>query len=155
GGLELIPPNKSPRQKSQEWKATAVKTLAILCERFPACFAPAKQGHRWPLKIGINKDIVAAAPGLSPVEIGRALAFYCNGRSYRQSMVAGRARIDLTGAQAGVVTEDEAAYALQLLPKRRIKQTRPVQPPAPARKKVTLSDLRESARKRTAFGGSS
>jgi ProP effector len=73
-------------------------------ERFPAAFAPVR-----PLKIGIHHDIIERL-GLSKTEVKQALSKHCNTRQYiRAGCVAGAARVDLDGKDAGVVTAEEAA----------------------------------------------
>jgi sRNA-binding protein len=72
----------------------------------------------WPLKVGVHIDILEAAPDFDPTAVGRALSYYTTGRRYLQSMVAGRSRIDLSGASFGIVTPEQAAAAKQWLAKR-------------------------------------
>jgi ProP effector len=82
----------------------------ILVARFPACFCP-KGSPKRPLKIGIARDLVAAAPDIKPGEIGRALADYTRGPTYLLAMIEGAERIDLAGQAAGVVTAAQAELA--------------------------------------------
>lgn len=92
---------------------TAMKTRAILVERFPACFMGEKQS-KLPLKIGIYEDVLAAAPELDSKHIKLALRDYCNGLSYLTSTIAGCPRVDLAGAMAGEVSEASARMAEHL-----------------------------------------
>jgi sRNA-binding protein len=151
---QISKPRPDPTQAldREAWKASAVEALAALNERFPACFAPLRQSHRWPLKVGIHADILELAPDLSPAAIGRALSFYTTGRSYLRSMVANRPRIDLNGAAFGIVTPEQAASAAQWLAKRKPRRTattpstpKPASPP-----RLTLAGLKEAAAKRRA-----
>ena len=63
-------------------------------------------------------------------------------------LVAGRPRIDLDGKPAGVVTEAEAARA----PKPVVQKPEPAAPaPKPEpKKRLSLTDLKEAARRRAA-----
>src|SRR6266536_3461088 len=55
--------------------------LTILHEGFPACISLDARLVR-PLKVGIGRDISAAAPAISPIEIGIALKYYTNALPY-------------------------------------------------------------------------
>jgi ProP effector len=133
---------------NKTWYAAAVETLAVLRERFPAAFAPQKQQWRWPLKVGIRDDIVSAAPDLEAKNIGRALRYYVSHPAYQKMMVAGKTRIDLDGKPVGVVTEAEVAHkAKPATPK-----SKPVAPPQKP-KRLTLTDLKEAARRRATSEG--
>jgi sRNA-binding protein len=151
GDKELTPPNKSPKERRQAWKASAIETLIALHKRFPSCFAPLRQSHRWPIKIGVHIDLLEAAPDLPPEAIGRALAFYTTGPAYLQSMLPGRTRIDLSGAAFGCVTPEQAATSKQRLAKRQPRQKATPPPPTPP-KRLTLSDLKKAALARRARG---
>jgi hypothetical protein len=85
-----------------------------LTERFPNCFKPFGQ-PKLPLKIGIDKDIIAAAPDLSGHNIRGTLGIYTRTPGYHKVLVEGAARIDLNGNPAGTVTEKEAQQAAQTL----------------------------------------
>jgi ProP effector len=124
----------------------AGETLAVLRQRFPAAFAPLHQGWRWPLKIGIHADIASAAPDLTPENISQALCFYIRYSAYQKMLVTGRPRIDLDGKPVGVVTEAEAAKA----PKPKARPAMPKPEPAPKQKRLSLTDLKEAARRRAA-----
>ncbi len=156
GGAELVkrPLSKSPNSKSQ-WKSEAVKTLGILHERFPGCFAAPGQSYRVPIKVGIHADIAAALPDLSPVQIGRGLFLYTHDHRYLKAMVAGRPRIDLSGRPSGVVSEVEAESASATLAHRRKKQKALPAVALPKARRITFDDLRAAAmkRKQQAAGG--
>jgi ProP effector len=77
--------------------------IAILHEWFPACISlDARQAR--PLKVGIGRDISAAAPAISPIEIGVALNYYTNALPYLRASTEGAERIDLNGEPAGIVS---------------------------------------------------
>lgn len=101
------------------------QAIDYLTQRYPACFNLAKPQ---PLKRGIRHDIHAELPAeFSHQAIHKALWVYTQSPDYLKSIVAGRPRIDLTGAPAGTVTAAEAAHALTARP-----GPRPPTPPAPA-----------------------
>jgi sRNA-binding protein len=144
-------PSTSRQDSRQEWRERAFATLAILRDRFPACFAPAGQNHRWPLKVGVHRDIDAEAPDLTPAAVGAALSFYVQDSRYLKLMTAGRARIGLDGKAAGpVVSESDAAGAAATLARRQgeKKIETLVTPEAPKPKPITLAALKEAALKR-------
>jgi ProP effector len=82
-----------------------------LAEQFPRCFSVYDQRRR-PLKIGIRSDILAAAPAFDPVALAAGLKRYTGSLGYLAGMRAGAWRVDLAGNTAGVVTAEEAAFAL-------------------------------------------
>jgi sRNA-binding protein len=149
-GSELHPSHKAPNLKGQAWKAAAVETLAALHARFPACFTPATQHQKWPIKIGVHANLLAAAPDLLPDAVGRALAFYTSRSGYLRLMTEGRSRIDLNGAQFGCVTAEQAADAKQRLAKRQHRPAAPSTPKPPSPPRLTLAGLREAAARRRA-----
>ena len=86
------------------------QTRAALVERFPRAFAP-KGAEKRPLKIGVDKDILAAMPEIGRRNLTWALEDYTRGPTYQRWLVEGAARVDLDGADAGTVSEHEAALA--------------------------------------------
>ena len=85
--------------------------LTCLAERFPQTFVPDRyQSHR-PLKVGIAADLVARCPELDRSKLGMVLAAYARRVMYLKGMVAGSARVDLDGKEAGEVTARDAEYA--------------------------------------------
>jgi sRNA-binding protein len=97
-------------------KRLAYEGIALLTEKFPAAFGE-RNGARRPLKIGIDIDILADQSGffISSAAVRAALGSYTNSYRYLISMQPGAVRVDLFGQPAGVVTEEEAACARQLL----------------------------------------
>ena len=95
---------------------SANDVVAMLVERFPACFA-VYEGRRKPIKIGIYHDILAAADAIDPIALKDALRFYCGNAVYLRACVEEAARIDLAGNEAGHVNGAHAAQAAQRLAK--------------------------------------
>ena len=134
--------------------------IELLAERWPHTFA-IYQCRRRPLKIGIDNDIAAAAGAIATDELKAALRFYCGNIGYLLACREGAERIDLNGDVAGTVTAAEAAHAAGIIARRQNKSApkrdavaaaKPIVPPAvpppttPLR--LSLSDLREAARRR-------
>lgn len=92
-----------------------VKSIGRLQKRFPVAF-PKNPAPKLPLKIGIFEDLVAHAKelSLSEAELRDAIKTWCRGSRYWKCLVEGAARVDLTGAAAGLVTAQEAAGAQRL-----------------------------------------
>jgi sRNA-binding protein len=89
---------------------TARAVLDLLAERWPKAFF-VYEARRRPLKIGIHLDILKELAGaITPVELGRALAYYCSNRRYRNRLVAGAQRIDLQGRPARTVETTFAVH---------------------------------------------
>jgi sRNA-binding protein len=91
----------------------ATATLAVLMETWPKCFVLVPDDRR-PLRIGIDRDIMAAADGaITPAELDAALASYTACIGYWRGLREGRPRIGLDGFPFGRVTADEASFARQ------------------------------------------
>ena len=92
-----------------------VKSIGRLQKRFPIAF-PKNPAPKLPLKVGIFEDLVVHAKdlSLSEAELRDAIKTWCRGSRYWKSLVEGAARVDLTGAEAGQVTAQEAAGAQRL-----------------------------------------
>jgi sRNA-binding protein len=94
--------------------------LQTLTDRFSNCFRPLGQ-PRLPLKIGIDKDVRAAAPDLDADDVSSAIRFYVRSTSYHQgSLVEGTARIDLDGNPCGAVDATQAKGSAALLLRRKV-----------------------------------
>lgn len=102
-------------------KHRAMTTRAFLMKRFPLVFMPFDQ-PKIPLKIGIRMDIIMVEPTMDWNNLHLALKDYTNGRSYLRNMEPGAYRIGLDGLPAGVVTEEQAAFAAAKLAKLEIQQ---------------------------------
>jgi ProP effector len=94
---------------AQRRRALASEVLAILAARFPLTFV--LEGHRRPLKIGIDRDLASTVTGMSPRAIKDALRFYVGSQRYQEALVVGAERVDLAGAPVGIVSTEEAARA--------------------------------------------
>src|SRR5712664_3126660 len=88
----------------------AIQMQETLAERFPACFKAS--GPRLPLRVGIDKDVISAAPDLNEGDVRWGIKVYVREPAYLQMMIAGAVRVDLDGHPAGVVTENEARWAV-------------------------------------------
>jgi ProP effector len=92
-----------------------VKSIGRLQKRFPITF-PKNPAPKLPLKVGIFEDLVVHAKelSLSEAELRDAIKTWCRGSRYWKCLVEGAARVDLTGAAAGLVSAQEAAGAQRL-----------------------------------------
>jgi ProQ/FINO family len=80
------------------------ETIEFLASTWPNCFR-VKPRERVPLKVGIGKDLAAAAAGaITDEEISVAMRVYVGNKRYLKALREGAARIDLHGNPAGVVT---------------------------------------------------
>ena len=96
-------------------------TRRALLNRWPNCF----KGYirpKLPLKVGIDKDILAADPELNPEIVKIVLRTYVNHLSYLEAMIEGATRVDLDGNPAGVVTKSQAELSARKL-KREVENT--------------------------------
>ncbi len=93
----------------QEMHQRAMKMQETLAERFPDCFQVS--GPRLPLKVGVDWDVINAAPDLNEGEIKWAINLYVRDPAYLQAMVEGVDRVDLDGSPSGTVTRNEARSA--------------------------------------------
>jgi hypothetical protein len=82
----------------------AVERLIV---QFPECFKPPDQPP-WPLKIGIDRDVLAALPDVSRSDLKRALGCYVRAKAYREALIEGAMRVDLDGNPTAFVTAAEA-----------------------------------------------
>lgn len=140
---QALPTTPAPeRIQGRRPKAETAATLRLMVEKFPAVFV---QGGPRPLKIGIRDDLLAALPETPPF-LGIAIGFYCNSRAYLEACVAGVPRVDLGGNPCGTVTPAEAAHAIEKLAK--LAKRRIAAAQARRRKRLTISDLREAAKRR-------
>ncbi len=88
-------------------RASNQAALAMLIELYPQTFS---RTNIRPLKIGIQDDLIADEK-VAKNKIKRALASYVRAPNYFRAMKLDVERIDLTGKDAGKVTESEAEYA--------------------------------------------
>jgi len=89
-----------------------LRVIGKLQKRFPAAF-PKNPAPKVPLKIGILTDLLTHAEelALNEAEIRLAVGTWCRGSRYWACLTDGAARVDLTGASAGLVTARDAAFA--------------------------------------------
>jgi ProP effector len=144
---------RTNRQISRIAQATA--TIGVFAAQWPRCFAVYER-RRQPLKVGIHRDILAAAAGaITPDEVRIALRRYCGSAGYLFALRESAARIDLAGNVAGVVTADEAVQARKVLAERREREAakRRARPTAAHQtntepRRLSLADLRAAAHAR-------
>lgn len=107
---------KKAKTADKNSKKAPVDPLVLIIGRlqkyFPLAF-PKRPSPKVPLKIGIHKDLQEQAEqlGIDPSDIRAAVKKWCRSNRYSECMVAGAARIDLAGNEAGQVTKEEAAQA--------------------------------------------
>jgi sRNA-binding protein len=148
--VEPIPPISKRRARRLAWNAACIEVLLLLRQKFPSAFARLNAHKRRPLKIGIHNDLAAAFPDLDPVEIGRALHWYCGDLRYHRACADGAERIDLSGNVAGTVTTAQAENAERMIAGIEAKLARATSAPAApsAPKRLSLGDLRQAAQAR-------
>lgn len=92
------------------------EVIAFLAERFPKCFSA--EGEARPLKIGIFQDLVDRVQGemsLSKTQLRSALRLYTSSWRYLYGIKAGAIRVDLDGADCGVLEEQHVEHARKQL----------------------------------------
>ena len=96
---------------TKEQLDAAHEALIELRRAFPQAIMRLDLQKRRPLKIGIVQDVRALLPEIPAEVIGNAMRIYCSDRRYLACLTAGAPRVDLTGANVGTVTAEEAASA--------------------------------------------
>jgi sRNA-binding protein len=109
------------KEKQENDHPAALGMIEELSQRYPKTFTHEPHDVR-PLARGIREAIVADAPDLPASIVSQALAIYAAWLPYMHACIAGAPRIDLSGDPAGVVTEEEAMYAVQRLAARERKR---------------------------------
>lgn len=92
------------------------EVIAYLAEKFPECFS--LEGDAKPLKIGIFEELaerLANDETVSKTRIRTALRHYTNSWRYLRAVKVGAVRVDLDGAEAGMIEEDHQQHAEQAL----------------------------------------
>ena len=90
--------------------------ITYLDEKFPQCFTV--EGDAKPLKIGIFEDLAARLADdetVSKTRLRTALRHYTNSWRYLRSVKVGTQRVDLDGADAGIIEEEHQQHAEQTL----------------------------------------
>jgi ProP effector len=123
-----------------------VKSIGRLQKRFPNAF-PKNPAPKLPLKVGIFEDLVVHAKdlSLSEAELRDAIKTWCRGSRYWKSLVEGAARVDLTGAEAGKVTAQEAAGAQRLQAHRAAKSAKAAAASADSQKDTPAANSASAA----------
>ena len=85
--------------------------IALLCEKFPACFVMYEQRRR-PVVRGIHKEVALAMPTLTAEQIKAAMRCYVSAEGYCRACRDGAPRFNLLGHEVGVVTAAEADNAV-------------------------------------------
>jgi ProP effector len=92
-------------------KEPAGDIIAVLVDLWPAAFSVEPRLRR-PLKVGIDKDILAVADGaITLEELKVALGTYTGAKAYLKALHEGAARIGLDGKQEGQVSASDARHA--------------------------------------------
>lgn len=92
------------------------EVIAYLVEKFPTCFT--LEGDARPLKIGIFDDLatrLADDERVSKTRLRSALRQYTGAWRYLRGVKAGVQRVDLDGADAGLVEAEHESHALEQL----------------------------------------
>jgi ProP effector len=92
-----------------------VLAIGRLQKRFPAAF-PKNPAPKIPLKIGIFDDLISHMTELklSHAELRDAIKIWCRGHRYWTALVNNAIRVDLSGAEAGRVSPEDAGRAHKL-----------------------------------------
>ncbi|MCK3655621.1 RNA chaperone ProQ [Pasteurellaceae bacterium Macca] len=109
------------QQPTQQQSApkTALSTkaaIAYLAEKFPLCFT--LEGEAKPLKIGLFQDLAQALEGdenISKTVLRQTLRAYTMSWRYLHACKEGAVRVDLQGAEAGVIDAQQAEHAANSL----------------------------------------
>ncbi|CUA82756.1 sRNA-binding protein [Pseudidiomarina woesei] len=92
------------------------EVIAYLAEKFPECFS--LEGEAKPLKIGIFEELAERLKDdetVSKTRIRTALRHYTNSWRYLRAVKVGAVRVDLDGAEAGIIEDDHQQHAEQAL----------------------------------------
>lgn len=103
-------------ENQQKTSLPLKEVVAYLCEKFPECFIA--EGEAKPLKVGLFQDLAAALEGddkVSKTLLRQALRSYTMSWRYLHACRDGAVRVDLHGAEAGVVDSQQAEHAVQTL----------------------------------------
>lgn len=112
----VVNPEQERARVRRERRTRVRETRKLLVEAFPAAFRH-RGAEKIPLKVSIDKDILAAMPEMSGTRLRKALHDYTRGPTYLRNLVEGADRHNLDGSVAGKVTAREAAHAAYRLAK--------------------------------------
>jgi ProP effector len=105
------------RTVNEEQRAKVRALATLLSKKHPAVFPPGRTASI-PLKIGIHRDVMARHPDVESQTVKNFFVFHAYSQPYLQATsVAGAARLDLDGNEAGIVTEEHAQAAREALAK--------------------------------------
>lgn len=126
----------TPKNLSQ-----AEELLEEFIKQFPQVFVNRAGAPVRPLKLKIHEDLhQVLADRYSRKAIARAFSLYVNTPEYRQSLVQGATRVDLSGQPCGVVTEQQVQLAQR--PKGRYQRfIRQIQQPAKVSEPLNLETI--------------
>ena len=74
---------------------------------------------RKPLAVGIKNTIKEIYPAIRSRDLYQLMSFICKNDTYLKATVAGDARYSLDGTESGAVTVEQAAYAMEILGRRK------------------------------------
>lgn len=103
-------------QPEQQKLSNSKAVIAYLAECFPKCFTI--KGDALPLKIGIFDDLSERLKDdgkVSKTRLRTALRQYTNSWRYLRVIKAGHQRVDLDGAEAGVIEAEHEQHAQETL----------------------------------------
>jgi ProP effector len=139
--------------------ARMIEVIAMLAERWPACFSVFEKRRR-PVKIGIDRDLAAALGDvITADELKAALSCYVSNIGYLDNCFIGAERIDLDGNVVGSVSAEQAVRAAAYVSRRirRRAAAKAIRPHAvakaptpsaaapPPRGRLSLADLKAAA----------
>lgn len=132
-------------QETTEKLASSKAVIAYLAEQFPQCFSAS--GEAKPLKIGIFEDLATRMEGdpkVSKTRLRSALRQYTNSWRYLRSVTTGSQRVDLDGAEAGIVEEEHAQHAQETLAESKAKAAEKRKAEAAAKPAAKSNDKRKA-----------
>lgn len=131
--------------------------IAYLADLFPSCFTVV--GDALPLKIGIFEDLAERLEGdekVSKTRLRTALRQYTNSWRYLRVIKTGAKRVDLDGAEAGIIEEEHESHSQETLDisKAKVQESQKAQREAQKTADKTLprrakTDFVKSAQKKT------
>src|SRR3989338_1022766 len=108
---------KQVKKPKPQWLEYVQYGFELLIAYFPACFKSSNEVR--PLKKGIKQDLLKSLSTMRHIVIEdkacmvKSLSYYANTVNYHKSIVEGAVRIDLEGYTSGIVSAEEAKYAME------------------------------------------